>query len=161
MRVFCMRVRGVVMIMVVMSITVVMVMVSVIVIVVVLCLEAAHACAKCVAKRTIRYVRSGRRGALAFDVMMVAFLNRANFALKTEDLGPVFAQHAGRRRCVRERRVAFTVFGLDRQSLALVHRQDLRAVGAGAAVGRRVFTSLLDDAFREGFQHFGMVPKVS
>ena len=78
-------------------------------------------------------------------------MNCADFGFKTEDLGAVFAQHAGRRWRVCEGRVVFAVFGKNRDGFAGIHREDLGAVGAGAAVGRRDFARLFDDTFGEGF----------
>ena len=94
---------------------------------------------------------------MALNVVVMGFLNCADFGFKTEDLGAVFAQHAGRRWGIREGRVFFAVFGQNRDGFARIHREDLGAIGAGAAVGRRVFARLFDNAFGEGLQDFRMV----
>ena len=53
------------------------------------------------------------------------------------------------------------VFSFDFNVAPVLCRKDLGAVGAGAAIGRRVFARLFDDAFSKSFQHFGMVTKVA
>lgn len=53
---------------------------------------------KGVAKLAFIHVRSGRIGALAFNMVMMAFLNRTNLAFKAQNLGAIFAHRAiGRR----------------------------------------------------------------
>ena len=109
MRVFSMWVRRVlvVVIMVVMVVTVVVIMV-----VLVLRREPAHAGAECVAQRAISNVRAGCVCALAFDVVVVAFLYGPYFTFKAQHLRTVFAQNAGRRRDGAKSRMA-PVFDAD------------------------------------------------
>ena len=87
---------------------------------------------------------------MAFDMVVVRFLDCADFGFEAEDLDAVFAQHTGRRGRVREGWVVGAVLSFNGDSFAAVHREDLCAIGAGAAVGGRVFASLFDDAFGEG-----------
>ena len=60
----------------------------------VLRLKAAHACTEFITHYAVANIRTRRRGALAFDVMVVGFLNRPNFRFKAKNLGAVFAQYA-------------------------------------------------------------------
>jgi flagellar basal body-associated protein FliL len=63
---------------------VVMIMaVVVIVMMFVLHRQSTHACAERIAQLAIRHIGPRRRRTLAFHVMVVAFLDRAHFALKT------------------------------------------------------------------------------
>jgi nitrate/nitrite transporter NarK len=64
----------------------------------VLHLEPAHTGTKRIAQIAISHVGSGRRRSLPLYVMVMALLHRAHFGLKTQDLRPVLAHHAGRRR---------------------------------------------------------------
>lgn len=66
----------------------------------VLGLKAAHASAEGVAQFAVGHIRPRCRGALAFDVVVMGFLNCADFGFETNNLNAVFAQHAGGRRCV-------------------------------------------------------------
>jgi hypothetical protein len=104
MRVFGMgvgRVMVVVIMVVVIVITVTVIMVVVIMVVVVEIvtiqrLQPAHASAERIAKLAICYVRTRRIRTLAFNVVVVAFLHSADFGLKAEYLGAVFAQNTCR-----------------------------------------------------------------
>lgn len=95
------RIDGMVMIMIMVVaviVTVVIAMVVMMVMVVVLRLQSAKAGAEAVAKLAICDVRSRGRGALTFDVVVMAFLNSANLGLKTQNLGSVLAHGAVGRR---------------------------------------------------------------
>ena len=88
-------------------------------------------------------------------------MNRADLGFKADDLGAVFAQHAGGRWGIRKRRVVCAIFSFDFNMAPVLCCEDLGAVGAGATIGRGVFARLFNDAFGEGFQHFGVVAKVA
>ena len=97
---------------------------------------------------------------LSFDMVVMAFLNRADLGLKTQHLGAVFAQDARGRRGVAKGRV-LAVFGFDMAVFTVVKSQHLFAVGTQPSVGRRVLARLFDDPFSKGFQNFRMIPKVA
>ena len=59
-----------------------------------------------ITQRTICDVGPRRAGPLAFHVVVVAFLNRADFGLEPQNFGAILAHHAGRRRHIAKRRVA-------------------------------------------------------
>ena len=146
---------------VVVGVVMVMIMGVPVVVMVVGHFQTADACAECVAMVAIRHVRSGRRCALAFYVVVVGFLDCANFALEPQNLGAVFTQDAGGRRGVRKCGMRGADICGDGDRFAAFHRKNLGAIGAGAAVGGRVFARLFDDAFRKGFQHFGVVTQIA
>ena len=56
--------------------------------------QAAGAGAEVLAEVAILDIRARRRGALALDVVVVAFLGQADLGLETEHLGAVFAHLA-------------------------------------------------------------------
>jgi hypothetical protein len=90
----------------------------VMVIVLILCLQTAHAGAEGIAKRAIGHVRARSIRPLAFDVVVVAFLDRADFALKAQHLRAVFAQNTcGRRDRPKGRMTA--IFDTDFMGLAV------------------------------------------
>lgn len=85
----------VVMVMVVVIVIMRVVVIMVVVIVVmVLRDQAAHAGAERIAQRAIGHVRPRRAGALAFDMVVVAFLHGADLGFKAQHLRAVFAQNA-------------------------------------------------------------------
>lgn len=145
-----------------MIMAVVMMTIAVIVVMVRFCgLKSAHTRAERIAERTICDIRAGSRRALPFYVVVVRFLDGANFAFKSQHLGPVFAQHASWRWCIGKRRVLFAHICGDSDLLAAFHRQYLGPVGAGATVWRRVLTRLLNNPFSKGLQHLGVVTQVA
>src|SRR6056297_1329239 len=75
----------------------VMVVVVAVMVVVIGGLEPAEPGAERVAKLAIGDVRAGRGGALPLDVVMVAFLNRADLVFESENLGAILAHRAIRR----------------------------------------------------------------
>lgn len=123
-------------------------------------LEAAQACAEGIAECAIGDIGPRSRGTLPFDVVVVTFLDRADFALKTQHLRPVFAQHAGGWGRVGKSRM-IALFGFNVDVIAVVHRQHLFAVAAKAAIRGRVFARLFDNAFGEGFEDFWVIAKVA
>lgn len=52
--------------------------------------QPAHASAEAITECAIFDVRTGRRGALAFNMVVVAFLYRADLGFKAQDLCAVF-----------------------------------------------------------------------
>lgn len=52
--------------------------------------QPAHASAEAITEGAIFDVRAGRRGALAFNMVVVAFLHRADLDFKAQDLCAVF-----------------------------------------------------------------------
>src|SRR6056297_3360773 len=81
-----------------------MMMMMMMMVMVPLCLQSAQARAERIAQAAIRHVRARRAGALAFDMVMVAFLHGAHLGFEAQDGGAIFAHHAGRRGDVAERR---------------------------------------------------------
>lgn len=151
-----MRVDRVVVIMVV----VVIVVMIVVMVVVVGCRQAAHASTEGVAVLAIGHVGAGGGGALALNMVVVGFLDGADFGFKAEDLGAVFAEHAGWRWRVGEGGV-FALVWCDVFVVPVVECQHLFAVAADAAVGGWVLARLFNDAFGEGFQHFWVIAQVA
>lgn len=84
---------------VIMVVMMIMVMVMVVMTVVVMgvTFQTAQTRTERIAQRTVRNVRTRCARPLAFDVVMVAFLNSTHFGLKADHFGTVFAQYAGRR----------------------------------------------------------------
>ena len=160
-RVFGMAVVMIVMMVVVMRMTmcvIIMIVVMMMPVIVIRLLQTTQPRAKMITKFTIGHVRPRRRGPLAFDVMMVAFLNRANFGFEPQNLRPVFTHHTGRWRHITERRMALAVgfqlgalFGSDRLGFLPLNGQNLRAVSADAAIGDGHIALLFQNAFRECF----------
>lgn len=60
--------------------------------------ESAKPGAEIFTECAIDHIRAGCRGALAFDVVVVAFLNGTDFAFEAEHFGAVLAGHAIMRR---------------------------------------------------------------
>jgi disulfide bond formation protein DsbB len=85
--VICLRIR---MVMMVMVMIMVVVMPGPVMMVFVL-LQTAFTGAECCAKRTVFDIGARCRNPLAFDMMVMAFLGQADFILKSQNLGPVFA----------------------------------------------------------------------
>ena len=75
---------------VIMPVMMVMSVVVMMMVVVILGHEAAHAGAERIAVGAIRDVGTGGRGALPFDVVVVGFLDGADFGFKTHHGGAVF-----------------------------------------------------------------------
>ena len=98
----------------------------------------------------------------------MAFLDRANFALKPQHGCAVFAQDACRRWNICKGGMITPFFC--RQRLALfrsdflivltLNLQDLSTILAGAAVGRWVLAHLFRDALRKGFQNFRVIAQI-
>ena len=121
-----------VMVMVIMIVVVIMVVVMVVV-----HIEAAGAGAEGVAERAVGNVGAGGARALAFDMVVVAFLQAADLGLEAQHGGAVFAHDAGRGRGVAEGGMSGAGGGGDLDRFAVFQREDLGAVGAGAAIGGR------------------------
>ena len=151
--VISMRIWGVVMM-------VVMVIVVMVIVMMMHRLQPAHTGAKRVAKGTVCDIRTRRVGPLAFNMMVVAFLDRANFGLKPKNLNPVFAQNAcWRRHCPKGR--MFTIFDADMMMTAVFQSQHLFALSAAPAIRGRAVAILLQNAISKGFKHFGMITQIS
>lgn len=145
MRVFGMRVFGVV-------VVIVLVAMSVVMMVMMMILrhdQTAHTSAEGIAERTIRYVGARRRSALPFYMVVMALLHGANFRLKPQHLRAVLAHHAsGRRHGAKSRMRA--ILGFDVMVMPVVKGQNLLTVAAVTTVGRRHCAELLAHAFRKG-----------
>jgi len=100
------------------------------------CHQTAHASAERVTMRAISHVRAGRIGALAFHMVVMAFLNCADFAFEPKHLHTVLAQHAGRRRHRTKGRMC-AIFDRDLTAFAILQGQHLAAIPAQSAIGRR------------------------
>ena len=149
--------------MVVVMIVIVVVIViipMVMVVMMILRLEPAHAGAECVAKFTISHVGARRVGTLPFHVVVVAFLNRPNFAFKPEHLRAVFAQDACWRRDRTKSRMA-AIFCADLVGLAVFQGQNLTAIATDPAVGWRRIAVLFHDPFGDSFEHFGVIAQIA
>lgn len=94
----------------------------------VLHLEPAHTGTKRIAQIAISHVGSGRRRSLPLYVMVMALLHRAHFGLKTQDLRPVLAHHAGRRRRRIKGRMPGTFRTRKRRTLGRADRPSLLAL---------------------------------
>lgn len=157
----------VVMVMPVVVVMPVIVTMVVIMMVVVLRLETAHARAEGITKRAIGHIRSRSRSTLTFDVVVVAFLNRADLGLEADHLRAVFTQNTGRRRHIAERGViacfdpAKTFRGLDVFMLTAFERKHLLAERANRTVRDNRFSVLLFDPLGKGFEHFGVIVEIS
>lgn len=79
----------------------------VMVVVVPIALKPTKTRAERIAQCAICDVGTRRRGALTLNMVVVTFLNRADFGLKAEHLRAIFAQDACGRRNSPERRVPF------------------------------------------------------
>jgi hypothetical protein len=107
--------------MVMIMMVVVIMAVVVMMVVVIHSFKAAHTRAEGIAVRAVCNVGARRIGTLPFDVVVVAFLNGTNFALKPQNAGTVFAQNASWRRHRPECRVG-AVFSADVVMLAFFER---------------------------------------
>lgn len=136
--------------MMVVMVMIVIMVVMMIVIMAVLRHQTAHTGAKRGAKRAIGHVGPWRAGALTFDMVVVAFLDRANLALKAQDLRAVFTQNAGGGRHRAKGGVA-AISSADHMGLPARDSQNLRAIAADAAIGRRGGAVLFHDPFGKGF----------
>jgi hypothetical protein len=86
---------------------IVVMMMVMMVVVIVISLKPAHPRAEGVTQGAVCNIGPRCAGTLPLDVVVVAFLNGANFALKSQDLGAVFTQNTCGRRYVGECRVIF------------------------------------------------------
>ena len=145
---------------VVIMIVVMMVMIMVMVMMMIRRLKTTHAGTEGITKRTIHDVRARRIGALPFNVVVMAFLNCAHFALKAQNGCAVFAQDACRWWHCAESRMA-SIFSADVMVLATFQRQYLTAIAADSAVRWRRLTHLFHDPLGKGFQYFGVVTQIA
>src|SRR6056297_1806801 len=100
-----MRICGVMMVVMVIMIVVMVMIVVVMMVALILHLKATQARAEGIAQGAIGHVRARRTGALAFDMVVMAFLDRPYLGLEAQNGGGVFAQHTGGRRHIAEGRV--------------------------------------------------------
>jgi len=144
-----------VMMLVMMIVTVVMM-----VMVMVMVIEPAGAGAERVTQRAILNLRPRGRRALALHVMVMTLLHQPDLGFEPENLRPILAHHADRRRHGAERGM-IGAFGLsDTLRLAAFESQNLRAVGAEAAIGHNSVAKLFGDPFREGLENLVMVAEI-
>ena len=157
----------IVVMMVVMVMTMAMIMVMMVV-VIVISLKPAHTRAEGVTQGAVCNIGPRCAGTLPLDVVVVAFLNGANFTLKSQDLGAVFTQNTCGRRHVGECWVIFAQLAQFGQPfgrrnltcLARIQRQYLSAIATGATVWDWNRAVLFQHALGKGFHHFGMITKV-
>lgn len=170
-RVHVIRIMVVIMVVVVTMIMPVIVAVVMVMMmrVLVLHLEPTKTRAERIAERAIGHVGARGRGALPFNMVVVAFLNCANFPLKPQNRAAIFAHHASGRRDRAESRVIGTFLARNRRALGgrdFLHRlaldgEDLRAVLACSTIGRRDGVGLLDDALSKSLKHLRVIPKIA
>jgi hypothetical protein len=126
------------------------IMMVMMVMMIILHLQTAHAGAEGVTQRAIRHVRSRRRSTLPFHMMVMAFLNSANFGLKAQNLHAVLAHHT-RGWWHRGKRWMLAILWFDVMVIAIIKRQDLLAECTYSAVGWRHRTNLFLHTLSEGF----------
>jgi hypothetical protein len=103
-----MRVNGMmVMMVVIMRVTVIMV--EMVIMMMIRHFEPAHPSAKMITIGTIRDIRAGRVRPLTFDMMVMAFLHRADLGLEPQHLRAVLTQNTGRRWHIAKGRMAVTI----------------------------------------------------
>lgn len=91
---------------------------------------------------------------MPLDVVVVAFLYRADLGLEAKHFDTVFAQHTGGRRGGGKGGMGRSaVFGGD--FCPVPGGEFLGAERADPTVGHRHGAGLLDDAFGKGFEHLG------
>ena len=92
-------------------------------------------------------------------MVVMAFLNRTNFAFKAKNLRAIFAHDTGWWRDRAECRV-LAIFGLDMMMRPILKRQHLLTISTKSAVGWRHCADLFAHALCEGFKHFRMISKI-
>ena len=122
--------------------------------------KAAKPGAKGIAKLAIHHIRPRCRRSLAFDMMVVAFLDRTDFGLEPYDSDPVFTQDTSGRRDVAKGRMSSAILGRDLLHRRAVSGEDLRAVSTCPAIGGRVLACLFDYPLGKRGQNLGMVAQI-
>ena len=97
MRMRRLRIRCMVVMVVMIPMRVIMVVVMVPMMMIMLHLQPTHSSAEVAAQRTIDHIRARRIGPLTLNMMMVAFLDSADFCLKTRNCGAIFTHHTSGR----------------------------------------------------------------
>ena len=122
--------------------------------------KTAKTGAEGIAKLAVDHIRPWRRRSLAFDMMVVAFLDRADFGLEPHHGDSVFTQDTGGRWDVAKGWMSGAILGRDLLHRRAVRREDLRAVSTCPAIGGRVLSCLFDYALGERGQHLGVVAQI-
>lgn len=148
---------------VIMIVVVVMIVRMVVVMMVVIHIQPTFARAICVTQTAIRHVRSRGGSTLAFNMVVMAFLDGTNFCLEPQNLGAVFAQYAcGRWQIAKRWMIGIKAFvGGDQTGFLAFDFQDLGSVLTRAAVGHGHSTHLFFDAFGECFQHLWVIAQIA
>ena len=139
---------------------VIMVVVMVPMMMIMLHLQPTHSSAEVAAQRTIDHIRARRIGPLTLNMMMVAFLDRADLRLKTQNCRAIFTHHTGGRRDRAKGRV-LSVFWFDVMMVPAFEGQNLFTIAAKRAIWRRRLGDLFGNPLRERLQNMRMIPKIS
>ncbi len=145
---------GMIVMMMVVVVPVLPIVMMVLVVMMVMHVQPAGPGAERIAQRALRDIRPRSTRPLAFDVMVVAFLHRANLSLESQNPRAVLAQYTGRRRHCAKSRMPSALGRGNLDNLLALDGQNLRAIGAGPTIGRRHRTDLFGHPLGEGGQHF-------